>query len=444
MTNGTAILVDGLSKQYQLGTRRERYRTLRDGLVASAFAPFRAVSSAFRRQRQPGPTTLWALKDVSFEIKCGDVVGIVGRNGAGKSTLLKILSRITDPTTGFAQVRGRVGSLLEVGTGFHNELTGRENIFLNGAILGMRKREIERRFDEIVAFAEVEQFVDTPVKRYSSGMYLRLAFAVAAHLEPEILLVDEVLAVGDVAFQKKCLGKLGDVANQGRTVLFVSHNMGAIRSMCQTGIVLDGGTVYKCGPVGEAIEAYYRLIGALQDRDESADGEAEGRSGFGTVRLDCNGMKTVAQGAEFEVTTTLRLNEAVAGLTVYGTLEDAHGRCVFALRESSADLGLSGVPAGTYSLRLGFPPLWLSPGLYAFSFKVQLSGAFGSTRFLSDKIPVDVDGMSSPGEGDVLLHPSARWDMHLSKGPDATTRRAGRRATHRSLECSVAAGDPAT
>ena len=217
--------------------------------------------------------SIWALKDVSLEIKRGDVVGIVGRNGAGKSTLLKVLSRITEPTTGFAEIHGRVGSLLEVGTGFHNELTGRENIFLNGAILGMGRSEIERKFDAIVAFAEVEQFIDTPVKRYSSGMYLRLAFAVAAHLEPDILLVDEVLAVGDAAFQAKCLGKLEDVANRGRTVLFVSHNMGAIRSMCRKGVVLDGGEVHEAGDVGMAIEAYYRLIGALGDSDDTDDPE---------------------------------------------------------------------------------------------------------------------------------------------------------------------------
>jgi len=202
-------------------------------------------------------TDLWALKDVSFEVKRGEVLGIIGRNGAGKSTLLKILSKITEPTSGRVVMRGRVGSLLEVGTGFHPELTGRENIFLNGAILGMRKKEIEHKFDEIVAFSEVEKFIDTPVKRYSSGMYVRLAFAVAAHLDPEILVVDEVLAVGDAAFQKKCLGKMGEVAHQGRTVLFVSHNMGMINSLCRSALLLERGRLELCGSVSKAISTYY-------------------------------------------------------------------------------------------------------------------------------------------------------------------------------------------
>jgi lipopolysaccharide transport system ATP-binding protein len=199
---------------------------------------------------------IWALRDVSFEVKEGEVLGIIGRNGAGKSTLLKILSRVTAPTSGQVKIKGRVASLLEVGTGFHPELTGRENIYLNGAILGMKKAEIDRKFDQIVAFSEVEKFIDTPVKRYSSGMYVRLAFAVAAHLEPEILLVDEVLAVGDAGFQKKCLGKMGDVAREGRTVLFVSHNMGAVRQLCNRGIYLKSGRVHKIGDITSIIESY--------------------------------------------------------------------------------------------------------------------------------------------------------------------------------------------
>ena len=222
-----AIRVNGLSKKYYIGGRQERYKTLRDTLTDAVAAPFRRVGKLLRRDFSPFTShfspdeTIWALKDVSFEVKQGEVVGIIGRNGAGKSTLLKILSRITEPTEGYADIYGRVGSLLEVGTGFHPELTGRENIYLNGAILGMNRVEINKKFDEIVSFAEVEKFIDTPVKHYSSGMYLRLAFAVAAHLEPEILLVDEVLAVGDAEFQKKCMGKMGDVAKEGRTVLFV-------------------------------------------------------------------------------------------------------------------------------------------------------------------------------------------------------------------------------
>src|SRR5438046_3463094 len=225
-----AIRVQNLSKQYRIGTADRRNRTFREAVNDAAVAPFRRLKSL--GNGGASEETIWALKDVSFDVQPGEVVGIIGRNGAGKSTLLKILSRITKPTSGRVEIRGRVASLLEVGTGFHSELTGRENVYLNGAILGMARREIDRKFDEIVAFAEVEKFIDTPVKRYSSGMYLRLAFAVAAHLEPEILVVDEVLAVGDAAFQKKCLGRIGEVAQGGRTVLFVSHNMGAIRSLC--------------------------------------------------------------------------------------------------------------------------------------------------------------------------------------------------------------------
>jgi lipopolysaccharide transport system ATP-binding protein len=233
-----AIRVEGLSKRYRIG-KRERYRTLRETFTDALAAPVRRL-----RATPNGPDeSIWALKDVSFEIPRGAVVGVIGRNGAGKSTLLKILSRITEPTEGYAEVRGRVGSLLEVGTGFHGELTGRENIYLNGAILGMKKAEIERKFDEIVAFAEVEKFIDTPVKHYSSGMYVRLAFAVAAHLEPEIMIVDEVLAVGDQRFQEKCLNRMDEVSRLGRTIIFVSHSMPSIQRLCERVIVLQNGAI---------------------------------------------------------------------------------------------------------------------------------------------------------------------------------------------------------
>ena len=249
-----AVRVEGLSKEYRLGGPRERYSTLRDRLNKLASAPFRALRG--RRERSEQNPPFWALKEVSFDVRPGEVVGIIGRNGAGKSTLLKILSRITEPTEGEVDISGRVGSLLEVGTGFHPELTGRENVYLNGAILGMRRAEIARRFDEIVAFAEVEKFIDTPVKHYSSGMYMRLAFAVAAHLEPEILVVDEVLAVGDAAFQKKCLGKMGEVAERGRTVLFVSHNMQAVQRLCPSVVLLDRGRIAAQGPSYQVIRTY--------------------------------------------------------------------------------------------------------------------------------------------------------------------------------------------
>jgi len=262
MSGDVVIRAAGLGKKYIIGheTERERYTALRDVIGRKAKNVLRTTSDMLRgRAMVAGDATeeFWALKDVNFEIKRGEVLGIIGGNGAGKSTLLKILSRITEPTEGCVEIRGRAASLLEVGTGFHPELSGRENIFLNGAILGMTRAEIKRKFDEIVAFAEVEKFLDTPVKRYSSGMYVRLAFAVAAHLEPEILIVDEVLAVGDAEFQKKCLGKMDEVSRRdGRTVLFVSHNMGAVTSLCATALSLDGGSIRDHGPTREVISKY--------------------------------------------------------------------------------------------------------------------------------------------------------------------------------------------
>jgi lipopolysaccharide transport system ATP-binding protein len=250
-----ALEVRGLGKQYRLGVARTPYGTLRDSIAAATSRAFRTVTG------RGGASTkanghMWALKDVSFEMKPGEVVGLIGRNGAGKSTLLKILSRITDPSEGWVEIQGRIGSLLEVGAGFHPELTGRENVFLSGTVLGMRNREIRQKFDEIIAFANVEQFVDTPVKHYSSGMFLRLAFAVAAHLEPEILLVDEVLAVGDARFQKKCLDKMQDVGERGSTVILVSHNMPAITRLCERAILLDKGSIVADGPAHQVVATY--------------------------------------------------------------------------------------------------------------------------------------------------------------------------------------------
>ena len=251
-----AIQVTGLSKHYRLGDGVKRgYSTLRESLMDGLYAPWHRLTGK-KRARAKDPGEIWALKDVNFDVKEGEVLGVIGRNGAGKSTLLKILSRITKPTAGEVELRGRVGSLLEVGTGFHPELTGRENVYLNGAILGMSRREVTRKFDDIVEFAEIEQFLDTPVKRYSSGMYTRLAFAVASHLEPEILVVDEVLAVGDAAFQKKCLGKMGQVSRNGRTVLFVSHTMTAIKALCTRAILIEKGTVALDGDVDQVVNRY--------------------------------------------------------------------------------------------------------------------------------------------------------------------------------------------
>jgi lipopolysaccharide transport system ATP-binding protein len=266
-----AIRVENLSKQYRIG-QAERYKTLRDSIMDTVYAPFRGLAALAQTKQEhkdnrDADRTIWALRDVSFTIDTGETLGIIGRNGAGKSTLLKVISRITEPTRGAIDLYGRVGSLLEVGTGFHPELTGRENIFLNGAILGMRKAETERKFDEIVAFSEIEKFIDTPVKYYSTGMYMRLAFSVAAHLEPEILLVDEVLAVGDDAFQKKCLGKMDDISKQGRTVLFVSHNLGAIEHLCSRVLLLQKGELVDDGAPVEVIKSY---LTSLSSPDQAA------------------------------------------------------------------------------------------------------------------------------------------------------------------------------
>jgi lipopolysaccharide transport system ATP-binding protein len=251
--NHTAIRVEGIGKKYRIG-HAPRQQSLREAVTGITHSASERLGQ--RRASRREQDTLWALDDVSFEIKQGEIAGIIGHNGSGKSTLLKVLSRITEPTRGQATINGRVGSLLEVGTGFHPELTGRENVYLNGAMLGMRKREIDRRFDEIIAFADIQRLLDTPVKRYSSGMYVRLAFAVAAHLEPEILLVDEVLAVGDAGFQKKCLGKMGEVAGEGRTVLLVSHNMGVIQELCRECLLLSSGHLVADGPTAEVVSRY--------------------------------------------------------------------------------------------------------------------------------------------------------------------------------------------
>jgi len=301
-----AIRVEHLSKLYCIGALQRRHDTLRDQITDALTAPFRRLKNPQSAIRNPQSNYIWALKDVSFEVRRGEVVGIIGRNGAGKTTLLKVLSRITKPTEGRAEIHGRVGSLLEVGTGFHPELTGRENIYLNGAILGMKKAEIDRKFDEIVDFAEIEKFLDTPVKHYSSGMYVRLAFAVAAHLEPEILLVDEVLAVGDAAFQKKCLGKMGDVAREGRTVLFVSHNMAAIQALCKEAMWLKEGRLFNLGCVEDVVTKYQQSVLSgitsvpLKVRtDRQGDGSARVTS---VLVADADGKEVITPLSRLKVT----------------------------------------------------------------------------------------------------------------------------------------------
>jgi len=275
-SDNIAIRVSHLSKQYRLGGHQEPYQTFRDAIVNSLKTPLKFFNKASANEG------FWALKNVSFDVKQGEVLGIIGRNGAGKSTLLKILSRITAPTEGTVELRGRVGSLLEVGTGFHPEMTGRENVFLNGSILGMKRTDIDQKLEDIVKFAEIDKFIDTPVKRYSSGMYVRLAFAVAAHLEPEILMIDEVLAVGDAGFQKKCLGKMGDVAKEGRTVLFVSHNMAAIESLCSNSMIISQGKCSDIGPTRQIIQEYLAQVNTEQDLPVM---ERKDRDGRGMIKL---------------------------------------------------------------------------------------------------------------------------------------------------------------
>lgn len=290
------IRVENLGKQYRIGGPQAAYSTLRESLVGA----FRSPLKRLRRAARSSDETFWALSDVNFEVAPGEVIGIIGRNGAGKSTLLKVLSRITEPTTGRAELYGRVASLLEVGTGFHPELTGRENVYLNGAILGMRRSEIESKFDEIVAFAELEKFLDTPVKRYSSGMYMRLAFAVASHLEPEILVVDEVLAVGDAQFQKKCLGKMSDVSKQGRTVLFVSHNMTAVQSLCRRAAWLKEGRIVEEGAVSEVVSNYLKT--ASQAAQEQIWDDIETAPGNEQVRIRSASVRALTEKPEAEIT----------------------------------------------------------------------------------------------------------------------------------------------
>jgi lipopolysaccharide transport system ATP-binding protein len=357
------IKVENLSKQYRIGIREPHYATLREALV-------RAVRSPFRRLMQNGHETtevVWALKDVGFEVNAGELVGVIGRNGAGKSTLLKVLSRITEPTTGQVELYGRVGSLLEVGTGFHGELSGRENIYLNGAILGMKRREIDRKFDEIVAFAEVDKFLDTPVKHYSSGMYMRLAFAVAAHLQPEILLVDEILAVGDVVFQKKCLGKMGEVAKQGRTILFVSHNMGAVQQLTQTCLLLNNGNLICKGPTPEVIDEY--LKASMEQSTSVYNVEHVPRRNpdlhrqvqFISLELEDYPTKLVPADTDIHIRIVVRGNETIEKFRFSMTIFKIDGTPVGTLFGSES-LSIKKGEMATY--RLGLRDLGLAQGVY--------------------------------------------------------------------------------
>jgi lipopolysaccharide transport system ATP-binding protein len=359
------ISISSLSKQYHIGAREKINRNLREAITEAFTAPIRNFREIGRLTRQDDHAdTIWALKDVTFDVQEGEVVGIIGRNGAGKSTLLKILSRITEPTSGEIRLNGRVSSLLEVGTGFHPELTGRENIYLNGTILGMRKVEIDRKFEEIVAFSEIEKFLDTPVKRYSSGMYVRLAFAVAAHLEPEILLVDEVLAVGDAAFQKKCLGKMGDVAKEGRTILFVSHNLAAVLSLCSRSFLLDQGALISSGPTEDVVNRY------LQESKTKAEiplDQRNDRKGNGTVRVtsfsltSAQGNPSITSGDSLRISIGYSARKPPSGLNFLVGIYDQLNRPIFFLDSRTAGgIPTSLEPTGNVSCLTG--PINITPG----------------------------------------------------------------------------------
>jgi lipopolysaccharide transport system ATP-binding protein len=372
--NDAVIQVTNLGKRYRIGARQEANKTLAETLTQSVGASLRTARRLFRRvEIRREDDLIWALKEVSFEVRQGEVVGIIGRNGAGKSTLLKILSRITIPTEGRAIFRGRIGSLLEVGTGFHPELTGRENVYLNGAILGMRKAEIDRKFDEIVAFSEIDQFIDTPVKHYSSGMYVRLAFAVAAHLEPEILLVDEVLAVGDAAFQKKCLGKMGDVAQGGRTVLFVSHNMAAVQQLCPRTIVLADGRVFLDDATGAAIPRYLRSLENLVNKDLLFDLPRELTSWGNKARIskvdvvdhEGNPCSNLQLGLPFYVDVEFVCLEDLQDVAVVVGIDTLLNVYVTTASSEEAQQFFSGKMNETIKVRIGFDDLILNSGQFS-------------------------------------------------------------------------------
>ena len=367
MMGDVAITVEGLGKMYRIGAQEESYSTLRESLVSMVAAPFKRLRKI--GAEPPPEEIIWALKDVSFEVKYGEVIGIIGRNGAGKTTLLKILSRITTPTEGYADLCGRVGSLLEVGTGFHPELTGRENIYLNGSILGMKKAAIDRKFDEMVAFAEIEKFIDTPVKRYSSGMYVRLAFGVAAHLEPELLLVDEVLAVGDFAFQQKCLGKMNDVAREGRTVLFVSHNIGAVTQLCSLCLYLKNGQVESIGEtksiVGKYLEDVSQSVGRFRSSTSDVGRKASITEACVLDQSDTE-SSVIRFTQSFYLSVTYKVSRPIPDLDLIFRIVTQDG--VSLLYTASLDYNegreLEPVDPGLYTSRAQIPGHLLFPGKY--------------------------------------------------------------------------------
>jgi len=423
--NDIAIRVENLGKQYKIGMQIDRYRTLRDSLVDAVKRPMRML----RGEGGDNYETIWALSDISFEVRKGEVLGVIGRNGAGKSTLLKILSRVTEPSQGYAEIRGRVGSLLEVGTGFHPELTGRENISLNGAILGMKREEIERKFDEIVDFSGIEKFIDTPVKRYSSGMYLRLAFAVAAHMEPEILVVDEVLAVGDAEFQRKCLGKMSDVASQGRTVLFVSHNMSAILRLTQESILLEKGKLVLRAPSPQAVD-YYLTSGFAQSGEHcwQPDEIPVDAAPFGPIALRVRNpqglvVDTVRSTEPATLEIEYALDAPISGLRVGIYLLTPQGEHIFtAFDTDDTDRyeRYAERKAGRYTSRCVIPADFLNEGRYVVGVNAS---AFRVRRYFQDEhaLSFNVDASGAPGTHWLenrlgLIRPRLQWKIEEVQG----------------------------
>jgi ABC-type polysaccharide/polyol phosphate transport system ATPase subunit len=398
------IQVKNISKQYNIGMDRT-YKTLSGSITDAVQSPIQTLKRIAKNYE-----SFWVLKDINFEVERGEVIGIIGRNGAGKSTLLKILSRITSPTEGEIRLRGRVGSLLEVGTGFHPELTGRENIYFNGAILGMKRREIEEKFDEIVKFSGVEKFLDTPVKRYSSGMQIRLAFSVAANLDPEILVVDEVLAVGDAQFQKKCLGKMGEVAKEGRTVLFVSHNMGAMRNLCKKGILLEGSRINLIGDIDEVVEHYLVMNNSINDAKDLS--ERNDRSGSGNVRAikffarDGNNSSSELRSmgcAEFVVEYAAREDKPIQRLFAAIGVVNSHGNVVFTCSTAFRNSDFYNIPSkGSVVSRIEEIPL--IPGKY--SVQIKLMDVNGLSDLIMNAGSFLVGGF---GEKDIVNYPSTQW-----------------------------------
>jgi lipopolysaccharide transport system ATP-binding protein len=407
------IRAERLAKRYKIGTLKQRHTTLRDHLVHSFKSLVSGTGHHAPQLSSPAsidgrPNTIWALKDVSFEVKQGEVVGVIGRNGAGKSTLLKILSRITEPTSGWAEISGRVGSLLEVGVGFHPELTGRENVYLNGVILGIRRAEIRQKFDEIVAFAGTEKFIDTPVKHYSSGMAVRLAFAVAAHMEPEILIVDEVLAVGDVAFQNKCLGKMQDIARQGRTVLFVSHNMAAVQGLCSRAYLLSAGQIVGEGLPIEVVRSY---VAETSQAAPASLEERQDRQGTGEVRfvkvgiVDSEGrpIDTALCGQDIGIVVSYRSrdDQPVSRGDIHIAFYTSLGQFMFNCSSEGSGSTLEVLPARG-EVVCHIPELPLAPGKYAFNLYLSVGG--GLVDWVQQAGYLDVAAGDYFGTGQLKTH----------------------------------------